>query len=228
MNGQPVLVLQDGKLSDWKWANGFDPWNGPSATGVLSVTGALSAAQFKKPLYLRYNSAGRRADLTDSQAALLPATGDLWIGPIFAKLGLLNGTMVGLTTDRNGGNLLIYLAQPARIPMVEGQTIPAFQAALKGYEADLAACRAKPDKSVKISDLFTGKDAPELASAQDIELRQIQFAGNDLVLRFNVAPYRDPNAPPMAEWPPPLGPIGKVQLTLAPDLSISAPQVGWH
>ncbi len=211
INGEPVLLLLDGKLADWKWPGGWRPWFAPEKVSVASPAGLVAAL---------------KCDSFLSEAILLPGSGDLWVGPKFCKLALLNGTMVGLTTDYKGGNLLIYLAQPARIPMVEGQTIPAFQAALKGYDADLAACRAKPDKSVKISDLFSGKDASELASAQGIELREIQFAGNDLVLRFNVELYRDPNAPIMAEWPPPLGPITKVQLTLAPDLSISAPQVG--
>jgi hypothetical protein len=107
-------------------------------------------------------------------------SGDIWIGPAYCKLAMMNGQILGFTVNRLTAELLVFVGPQTKIPMGDQDRIPAFAKVLRAVEGQVSRGSITPDKTFKLSSLFHGD--LELASDRDVALQSLSLVTNNVEL----------------------------------------------
>ena len=121
--------------------------------------------------------------LGSAYAVLVPATGDLWIGPALCAPVVIDGRMLGIVVDTKMGEIQVFSGPRARLPLAEG-TAQAFQDQLRQFENSFIAggYRFQPDWKASLPGLFAGDD--RFANGCKFNLYRVSTKGNTIVLNM--------------------------------------------
>ncbi len=176
-DGQPVLVLFDGRLPRQPKC-GFV---GPGKCRVITPAGELEALA---PIQFYSNEEGlNRGVYATALAAVLPGSGELWIGPADCKLASSENQVLGVMVNRPQ-ELWVFRGRGVTIPgPPEGIAVFAKEAARFEQEFEAAKHQWKPDLRVNIRGLFPG-DA-RFPDGSSFWMDRVSFGGNGLVVLLN-------------------------------------------
>jgi hypothetical protein len=187
-NGTPRPTLLDGQHS---FDGGNKPWTQKQVV-VESSDGPTNAwacdKAFDAPGYVMRSgipAVGPMIPHAPSIRLLVMPSGDVWVGPSFCKLALVNGKIIGVTVFRQTGQLMAFVGPRVRIPMAEGVRISAIQALRSQVEAQVATGSfPPPDKTINVAGLFTDNAALQ---GQDTSIQALTLEGSTLVVDIAVS-----------------------------------------
>ncbi len=176
MDGQPVLVLFDGRVPYRE----LREWSPPSSAAVKTPQGWLAAIGCRRD-YCSGVGTDQEKVLTSAVALVMPGTGDVWIGPEVWRWVGVGGRLLGLGVNSEQTELLVFAGPQGRIPRSEG-SIEAFHKALLEFERTFKANQYqwKPDLRVRIADLFPGDKRFPMGNG--FSLRLISFKDENIIL----------------------------------------------
>ena len=182
-------------------------WFPPSEVELPSPQGAVTALRFLRFFTAPGDSGEQSITLGSAKAVLAVASGDLWIGPNWCNLVVIDGRMLGIVVDTKAGEIQVFSGPRARLPLPVG-TARAFQDQLRQFESSFIAggYRFQPDWKVSLPGLFAGDD--RFANGCKFNLYRVSTKGNAIVLYLTSS---NPNAHP--------------EVTLSPDLKTISTRV---
>jgi len=176
-DGRPVRVLFDGRLPRQR-KHGFA---GVGRFPVVTPGGemeALSPVRF----YSRLDDEGLDRVYATALAAVLPGSGELWIGPDECQLAFWEGQILGVMVGRpQAQELWVFRGRGVTIPgPPEGIAVFDKEAIRFEQEFEASQHQWKPDLRVNIRDLFPG-DA-RFTEDCSFWMRRVSFGDKGLVV----------------------------------------------
>ena len=201
--GAPWPVVR----SSFAGSNEFAAWFPPIGMSLPSPQGAVSGLRFLRFYTAPDESGEPNITLGSAYAVLVPATGDLWIGPALCAPVVIDRRMLGIVVDTKAGEIQVFSGPRARLPLSEG-TAQAFADQLRQFESGFIAggYRFQPDWKASLPGLFAGDD--RFANGCKFNLYRVSVQGNAIVLNMTSS---NPNAHP--------------EVTLSPDLKTISTRV---
>jgi hypothetical protein len=202
-DGQPFLALFDGRGGSPKGHK----FNGPGSASVSTQRGAIRAIVGSR----EYSLVGARGEEIGSStviAAVMPDTGELWIGPSPCKLARLAGGVVGFLVE-NKNELWIIRDQGVRIPPPPmGRAV--FDDALQRFSADFESHQRQwsPYLKVNLSQIVQASGLSCEGWEFWINTKDSSFRENGLVLLLGTSDTRT-----------------KVEVSLSADLKLQSSRV---
>ncbi len=202
-DGQPVLVLFDGRGPS---ANGHK-FDGLGSASVSTQRGSIRALVGSRE-YSLVGASGEEIGSSTVIAAVMPDTGELWIGPSPCKLARLAGGVVGFLVE-NKNELWIIRDQGVRIPPPP-MGVAAFGDALQRFSADFESHQRQwsPYLKVNLSQIVQASGLSCEGWEFWINMKDLSFRENGLVLLLGTSDRRT-----------------KVELSLSADLKLQSSRV---
>ncbi len=181
-DGQPVLVLLDGRGPSGQ-GHIFD---GLGSRDVFTQGGTIRARTCQRD-YSLLGAGGEEIGSSTVVAAVMPDTGELWIGPASCKLARLEGGVVGFLVE-NRNELWVIRDQGVRIPPPP-KGVAVFREALQRFSSDFASHQERwsSDLKVNLSQIVQANGLSCEGWDFRVDLGDSSFQGNSYVLRVDTS-----------------------------------------